>query len=771
MSHKIGIMTWYKYQNFGTALQAVALPYVLKKNGYDAKLIDYTPRRIGKVECKDYPLFKMIYKKAISVFLGKYKSKERDELFKAFLDKVSKTEPTNTYSELANLSRGFDAIICGSDQIWSPLCFDDKYYLSFVSNPNKKIAYAPSFGVASIKNKLIKQQISDLLEDFTYLSVREQQGADIISELCEKNTQVVLDPTLLLSSDEWDDIIDYTKIEKKINETIKQKYIVCYFLGDGIKYKNYVKSFSKRTNLPVFCIPMQNKGLYDSKTIFKMPFDVGPAEFVGLIKNAEYVLTDSFHAFAFSVIYNKKFIIFERFKKGDSQNQNSRIYNLANILSLNHCIVDYHKKGTVLTDDSIDYCKVNKVLDVEKRKSLDYLFKSIGNAILEPHKQIHSVMNNPMCCGCAACEKECPVSAIKIRENEKGFLNCVVDESICIQCGKCVKICPFHMIQGNTIENSLGLFSAYSRNTEVLRNSSSGGLSYEISNYCLENNYVVGGCSYDQHKEKAVHAVIESKEKQSIIQGSKYLQSDFSSIYELISCDKKTVVFGLPCQIAGLHNVLSAKKIRNNFILVDLICHGVPSQNLWRKYLGEIKTLLGNDYKSTTVVSFRDKNKGWQNKHISIKATKKTYDSKYEKDNFGVFFELGNCSMHTCFECPYRDKTVSDIRLGDYWGNKFVNNKKGVSMVSVMTPQGLELLKQLKTICLKEQPIDDYYKVQYPYNQQKPIYYNELMMALISDEKLKTLRKKYCKKYEIQSRLGRIYLKFSHLAHKKDRED
>ena len=122
--------------------------------------------------------------------------------------------------------------------------------------------------------------------------------------------------------------------------------------------------------------------------------------------------------------------------------------------------------------------------------------------------------------------------------------------------------------------------------------------------------------------------------------------------------------------------------------------------------------------------------------------------------------------MPTCFECPYRDKSVADIRLGDYWGDKYIDNKKGVSMVSVMTKQGVELLEKIDTIHLEAQPIEDYYKIQYPYNQQKPIYYDELMRNLCHNEPLKKLRHKYCKKYEIQAYFGRIYLKFNRLVKK-----
>ena len=768
-------MTWFKYRNFGTALQAVALPYVLEKAGYNVELINYRTRPIGRVLSRRYPLFKKACSKLKSLYYGSRINQEREKKFDMFLQRVSFSAPANTYSELRKLSGQYDAIICGSDQIWSPLNFDDKFYLSFVHEKSKKIAYAPSFGVSQIEDPDIEAKIKTLIEGFEYLSVREQQGAELISKLCGKHPLVVLDPTLLLSKDEWDDVADVGKTTSLIQQKLPEKYAISYFLGNGTKYCKYLKAFSKRTGMPIYSVPMQNRYGVDNKNIFEIPFEVGPAEFVALIKGAEHVITDSFHAFSFGVLYDRKVTVFERFKKGDSQNQNSRIHNLANLLSLSDRVVEYDNVKTIESQLEIDYSHVALKLSQLKNQSLNYLLSSVAEASNTSRSKICSVLDiietptiGSMCCGCEACKNICPVKAISIKINNIGFYNCSVDDNTCVNCGKCLRVCPFYQIEGRSIIDSKGFYSACTLSSEQLKKSSSGAIAWEMGKYGIENGWTIGGSEYNLKEENAKHIGLYSMPELARIQGSKYLQSDFSRIYELIHAEQKSIIFGLPCQIGGLHNFLVEKGVRDKYILIDLICHGVPSYLLWEKYLLEIKRRfnISNDKKASVI--FRDKKYGWHKKYISILIDNKRYLKRYDKDNFGVFFEMGNVSMPTCYECPYREKSLADIRIGDYWGDKYENNNKGVSMVSALTTIGYEFLQMVfnNKCTVKTQPMDDYYKVQAPYNQQIPIYYFDLIEDLKQGRALRTLRKRYCRKYEIQAKLSSLWQKFSTLLKK-----
>ena len=199
---KIGLMTWYKYPNYGTVLQSSALFYIIKKMGYNPELINYTPRKKYLDNTKINPV-KFIFNKIFIKVLNNKGNPVNKKLFKDFQEDItSESNEVKTYSDLSTLTKTYDAVVCGSDQIWSPLCFDDYYYLPFVQT-EKKIAYAPSLGVQKISNTNIENKISDLVEEFKFLSVRENDGADIIRKISGKNPEVVLDPTLLLKANEW----------------------------------------------------------------------------------------------------------------------------------------------------------------------------------------------------------------------------------------------------------------------------------------------------------------------------------------------------------------------------------------------------------------------------------------------------------------------------------------------------------------------------------------------------------------------------------------
>ena len=129
---------------------------------------------------------------------------------------------------MQKLNNEFDAFVCGSDQIWAPSCFDDKYFLSFVEDTNTMVSYAPSIGLSSVEDSNIAMQMKELINRFKFLSVREEKGKELIKNLCNKEAQVVLDPTLLLSQHEWNELIKDHTLEKPLKEIIEKNYILCY---------------------------------------------------------------------------------------------------------------------------------------------------------------------------------------------------------------------------------------------------------------------------------------------------------------------------------------------------------------------------------------------------------------------------------------------------------------------------------------------------------------------------------------------------------------
>ncbi len=196
-----------------------------------------------------------------------------------------------------------DAYICGSDQIWNPYYKkgynDPGYFLNFVPKGKKRIAYAPSFGCDDIPLEAQKN-LKYYLDQFDAVSVREQEGADIIEKYADMKVPVVADPTFLLTREEWKSIA-------KIPANTPDKYILCYRFMKNEEMTECMNYLSKTLHLPIITLPLSRVALSDP---YKKQFEAGPEEFIGLIQNATLICTDSFHATAFSLIMNKPFYTF-----------------------------------------------------------------------------------------------------------------------------------------------------------------------------------------------------------------------------------------------------------------------------------------------------------------------------------------------------------------------------------------------------------------------------------------------------------------------------
>ena len=370
---KIATMTWIYNGNYGTVLQAYALQKMLNDRGYETSLINY--RASTKSKLKNF--FKS--KNSYSLFIQKAKSiifrsksslsidyKLRNKRFMDFLnEECSLTELYSDPESLRKLNDIYDVFICGSDQIWSPNFFNEIFYLSYVDDNKKRIAYAPSFGVSSIEGKK-KNKIKKLLDKFNYISVREKQGADIVKDLTGKDAEVVLDPTLLLSEEQWSKVA--------VNPNIEEPYILCYFLSDNDFYYNTVEKLVEETGYKVVSIPVTSESYntdYD-----KYP-DAGPQEFLGLIKNAELVCTDSFHGTVFSINFKKDFYVFKRFSDESSSSQNSRIYNILNLLNANDRLFGEDKKVDKEDIKVKNYSEIYEKLLELRKLSIEWLIEKL----------------------------------------------------------------------------------------------------------------------------------------------------------------------------------------------------------------------------------------------------------------------------------------------------------------------------------------------------------------------------------------------------------
>lgn len=759
MEHKkIAIMTWHSYENYGSVLQATALCRFANNMGYTPEFINYPSK--GGIILKGSMLELLCrgLRKVTSTLRPLYHSDERSKLFKNYVgDRVDFSQKCVSYPELCDLNSEYDAFICGSDQIWSPICYDDKYFLSFVKNPNKMIAYAPSFGLPKIENENIRNRIAKNISRFKHLSVREQQGANLIKELTGQDAKVVLDPTLLMSSAEWNSYLEIDNVQK-INE---KNYIICYFLGESEKYMAYVQKLSKRMNMPFFVIPITAK---QKKSNNSVPFEVGPKEFVSLIRNATYVCTDSFHGMAFSINYNVPFSVFKRFKDSDPKNQNSRVISLLNMLGLSERLVDYKPKNAYNVSVTCDFTNPNEKLAQFRNDSAEYLKNALNEAVNANNVAVdnHRYTITDMCCGCGACATVCNKDAISIKKDDDGFEHYLIDSSKCVRCGQCKTVCPMTGISAPHIENSLAMYSIKSKSENVLKHSSSGGVAHEIATALLNQNYAVCGCAYDNSENCAKHIWImpAESERLNLLQGSKYIQSKTSDALKQIAKlaeKQKIVFFGTPCQSVAADKLLRRKGLRENAVIVDLICHGVPTQHLWDKYLQHIDKNHGTGRHPS--VLFRSGESEWQCRLMSITGNNTVFKKSEQKDDFYAFFRRGLCDMRSCSDCPYRERSSADLRIGDYWGERFKNDKQGVSMVIANTACGEKVIDILRTnTCqVERQDLSEYWSVQYPYNPQYPLVREQLIDELKSSTTdLHQLRKKYCSYYDRMEQISRI---------------
>lgn len=324
-----------------------------------------------------------------------------------------------------------------------------------------------------------------------------------------------------------------------------------------------------------------------------------------------------------------------------------------------------------------------------------------------------------LCSGCSACYSICPAEAITMREDEEGFLFPYIDEGMCIACGKCKQVCPMNEAKCET-ENVISCH-AVKTTDDILMESSSGGMFTLLANKVLEHNGYVCGAAMQKDCMGAEHIIISDKSELWKLQRSKYVQSDLKDCFRRIKAlldDNKEVMFvGCPCQVEGLKKYL--KHDYAKLLLVDLICHGVPSPKVWRYYLNEIAA--GEEIKE---VKFRDKSieigscisVTFENGRVMKQAGNK---SLYIK---GFLTDIYN--RRSCGECPFPYvKRPGDITLGDLWGVEEIypefDDGKGTSLVLVNTDKGRYIYESVTEYAEVRSASLDYQKVRM---KNKPLY-------------------------------------------------
>ncbi len=386
MSKKIGCVICYtkNHNNYGTSLQAYAMLKKIQDMGFDLDVINY-------VKCLTF-IEKLKYvwnafrcgelKKVFRNFTIKKNAKQNPSYahnLRVRTDSVNaykkvKIEPLLKnyvgYERLHMGSKRYDAVVVGSDQVWTPLSLPNKFFnLLFVDDSVKKIAYASSFGVADIP-AFQKKQTGKYLDRFSIIGVREMRGKEIVESLSHKKATVVADPTLLLTRSEWEKEIESSSF------IYNEPYIFCYIISENVEARHMAEELGKTKHMKLVVIRhMEQYRSVDEFFGDEAPYDVNPNDFVKLISNAEYVVTDSFHCSVFSIIFHRKFMTFYRSLLANRNSKNSRIDSLFEILGVSK---DHIYSGDVLKIDSpIEWNAVEANLTMLRNNSIQFLKQAL----------------------------------------------------------------------------------------------------------------------------------------------------------------------------------------------------------------------------------------------------------------------------------------------------------------------------------------------------------------------------------------------------------
>ena len=390
---RIGIITeYYRSKNYGGNLQSYALCAAIKKLNleYKAEQISYqskprhntirgmTPLRFFRKATKHiwHKTGRKLWESFRSIKERKYMNllMVRNIAIEKFNEEEiphSKVYTANTISAAVN---DYDVFITGSDQVWNPSWYNPAYRLDFVPGSKVKLSYAASISrnALSDEEKTIFQKS---LVDYTGISVREEMAVDLLSPLVTQKVEWVLDPTLLLSQKDWDEICK--------DRLVEERYVFCYFLGDDCQARAIATAYSKAHGYALVTLPFLNgkPRRCDKDFGTYRLYDVSPADFISLIKHAEFVFTDSFHATVFSGIYERQYFVFDRSVSGHSMG--SRLCSLLSLYEARERFGDSMEKRTIEYIESlppIDYSRQLKLLKEKREESLAFLKRNLIKA-------------------------------------------------------------------------------------------------------------------------------------------------------------------------------------------------------------------------------------------------------------------------------------------------------------------------------------------------------------------------------------------------------
>ena len=723
---KIGLLTFWA-KNYGSALQCYALKGEIENNGYDCEVMGQCFPGLDKYKHYAKELLSIIkittchpsyFKKYLMMrkaikYSASSLSKESDLRLNLFCESV--LQPRRySYEHMRRLSldNRFSYFIAGSDQIWAGnRKMEDIYFLKFAP-PEKRVAYAPSFGTERIDD-YNKRSFRREISKFKNLSAREKRGQELIKELTGVDVPRIADPTFLKTREEWSEFANQSEFHA-------EKYILVHFLDEpNAVALQCLRNLAEQTDCKIIGFAYPHSAFQDISAYQFVEGD--PRDYVAVIESAEYILTDSFHTTLFSVIFGKRFFTFERQYRHNGTQQ-SRITTLLELVECQERLIRSENDFIVVKDANIHSCE--DILSRERSKAKQYLKEAIGFDKQEVGIEVgntakYKLADAETCTGCMACLSICKKGAIKVTTT-KGYEIPRIDEKICVNCGKCRNVCG--AVRTREIEKLGQLYSktayvAYNR-TELREKAASGGVFAALATTFLRNGGVVFGArlSFDEGNPVVKHVPIYQENELPLILQSKYVQSDASSAYmqikQLLSESKKVLFCGTSCQVEGLYLYLGGKH-NPNLYTIDLICHGVPGRKFFTDYIRMIEEKYGAKVED---FHFRSKDNGkiFYKETIALAEGRENQNLSipFAKSPYYRLFMAEESYREACYSCKYATiNKPADITLGDYFELKndmpelfhrlsetFVED---VNSVIVHTLQGEKLMKMANSLIVQ----------------------------------------------------------------------
>ena len=626
--------------------------------------------------------------------------------------------PLFTYEELPVLNKYCDCFCAGSDQIWNyDICFDEMMYLPFVNDDKQRISFVTSFG--SRDDHVpghAKERLKNCFRKYDAISVREEFDKEILFQKYGVESTVLIDPIFCLQKSDYEEIAKESKIKED------EAYIVAYILDPTDEKLEYLLNVGELLNEKIITVPdgyfgvMENSWAdYPRRNEFpNLHKGASVSDFLKLYMKADFVVTDSFHGTAFSIMFQKRFVSICNHIRGKD-----RFYDLLGRFFLTDRLIE---QGNLVWKDEfvkeIAYESIVRRIEEERKKTSEWLDKALvagaeknSENISEKEWPITKNLDISMCMGCGACASSCPKDAIKLVPDKFGYYRPMVSYSECVDCGYCTQVCPARAIPEKKNDIKPRCYEFMAADERTLMTSSSGGAFPVFAEEVFRCGGIVIGAAW-RDQSSVEHILIESKEELPKLQKSKYLQSYMgTTLREVKKCldnDKFVLFSGCPCQVAGLKKFLG--KDYEKLLMVDILCSHAPSVHFFNKYLFQEYPAGVRTY------NFRTKAYGQDCTGVEIIDDNGIPHLRHgaKEDNYQrAFHSHTMCAIH-CENCKYQEvPRYGDITIGDFWGleryDKIKNAYKGVSVVLANNAKGENFLHSLprKSIgLLKEVPLD-----------------------------------------------------------------